>query len=42
MEYLDLALEWDGSELSADWGEIVINGANGIRETARICSVFEE
>lgn len=42
VEYLDLALEWDGSELSADWGEIVINGANGIRETARICSVFEE
>ena len=42
VEYLDLALQWDGSELSADWGEIVVNGVNGIKETAQPCSVFEE
>lgn len=41
VEYLDLALEWDGSELSEDWGEVVVNGANGIKETSEICSVFE-
>ena len=41
VEYLDLAKEWDGSVLSEDWGEILINGENGIRQTAKICSVFE-
>lgn len=35
VEYLDLADEWDGSVLSAEWGEIVINGPNGIRETSK-------
>lgn len=39
---LDLALDWEGNELSADWGEIVVNGPNGIRETAIICSVFTD
>lgn len=42
VEYLDLAIKWDGSQLSEDWGEVVINGPNGIRETSVICSVFEE
>lgn len=42
VEYLDLAVEWDGSVLSGDWGEIVVNGANGIRETSVICSVFSD
>ena len=40
VEYLDLALEWDGSKLSSDWGETVVNGKNGIKETSSICSVF--
>lgn len=39
--YLDIASEWDGSVLSADWGEKLINGENGIRATSKICSVFE-
>lgn len=42
VEYLDLALDWDGSELSADWGEVVVNGSNGIKETAELCTVFTE
>ncbi len=33
VEYLDLAEEWDGSKLS-EWGEKVVNGENGIRETS--------
>lgn len=41
VEYLDIANAWDGSVLSADWGEPLINGTNGIRETSEICSVFE-
>lgn len=41
VEYLDLAEDWNGDTLSADWGEIVVNGANGIRETSRMCTVFE-
>lgn len=41
VEYLDIALEWDGSELSPDWGEILINGENGIKETSKVCSIFE-
>lgn len=41
VEYLDIATEWDGSVLSSDWGENLINGENGIRKTSKICSVFE-
>lgn len=41
VEYLDIAQEWDGSKLSSDWGDVLINGENGIRSTARRCSVFE-
>ena len=40
--YLDLATAWDGSGLSADWGEVVVNGPNGIRETSEICTIFTE
>ncbi len=40
VEYLDIANEWDGSVLSADWGEPLINGENGIRATSKICSIF--
>ncbi len=41
VEYLDIANEWDGSVLSADWGEPLINGEYGIKNTSEICSVFE-
>lgn len=42
VEYLDIAVNWDGSKLSEDWGEVLINGENGIKATAKICSVFED
>lgn len=35
VEYLDLASEWDGSVLSADWGENAVNGKYGIRATSK-------
>lgn len=41
VEYLDIAKTWDGSILSEDWGEKLINGENGIKATSKICSVFE-
>ena len=39
--YLDIAKEWDGSVLTQNWGEKLVNGDNGIRKTSKICSVFE-
>lgn len=42
VEYLDLSDDWNGNSLSEDWGEVVINGPNGIRETAVPCTVFAE
>lgn len=42
VEYLDIADEWDGSKLSADWGENLINGKNGIKETSKKCTVFDK
>lgn len=41
VEYLDLAEDWSGNTLSPDWGEIVVNGGNGIKQTAQTCTVFE-
>ena len=41
VEYLDIALEWDGSALSEDWGVNLIEGDTGIRKTSKKCSVFE-
>lgn len=41
VEYLDIALDWEGNSLSEDWGENLINGENGIRETSEVCSVFK-
>nr|MCR5428221.1 glycoside hydrolase family 5 protein [Lachnospiraceae bacterium] len=35
VEYLDLTAEWDGSVLSADWGENAVNGEYGIRATSK-------
>lgn len=40
VEYLDLALDWDGQHLSPEWGEVLVNGENGIKETSEKCSVF--
>lgn len=42
VEYLDIALDWDGNTLSEDWGEKLINGENGIKKTSEICSVFDK
>lgn len=41
VEYLDLAKEWDGSVLSQDWGEVLVNGTNGIKDTSSVCTIFE-
>ena len=40
VEYLDIANSWDGSVLSADWGENLVRGENGIKQTSKKCSVF--
>lgn len=40
LEYLDLSNDWEGTSLT-EWGEILFNQANGIAETANICSVYE-
>ncbi len=42
VEYLDIAEEWDGSKLSKDWGENLVNGENGIRKTSVKCTVFDK
>jgi mannan endo-1,4-beta-mannosidase len=41
VEYLDIAVEWDGSVLSEDWGEILVNGEFGIRATSKPATVFD-
>lgn len=41
VEYLDISKDWAGTMLSEDWGEILVNGENGIKKTAKVCSVFE-
>lgn len=38
---MDISEEWDGSKLSEAWGEKIINGENGIKQTSKICTVFE-
>ena len=40
VEYLDMSSANAGGTLSKDWGEVVVNGANGWKETAKVCSVF--
>ncbi|MGN0660156.1 MAG: glycoside hydrolase family 5 protein [Oscillospiraceae bacterium] len=42
VEYLDIADDWKGETLSSDWGSPLVDGQNGIRETAKVCSVFEK
>lgn len=41
VDYLDIADDWLGTKLSNDWGEPLINGENGIKKTAKVCTVFE-
>lgn len=41
VEYLDLANDASGSSLS-DWGNTIVNGTNGLKETSVTCSIFEE
>ncbi|MGN1159168.1 MAG: cellulase family glycosylhydrolase [Lachnospiraceae bacterium] len=42
VEYLDMTSDWDGENLSAEWGEKVVNGEYGIRNTSVLCTVFEQ
>ena len=42
VEYLDMTSDWDGENLSAEWGEKVVNGEYGIRNTSVPCTVFEQ
>lgn len=39
VEYLDMAYDWSGNSLS-EWGDTVVNGSNGLKQTSEICSVF--
>ncbi len=41
VEYIDIAKDWSGNVLSDDWGEILVNGDNGIKKTSKLCSIFE-
>ncbi len=40
VEYLDLVSDWAGNTLTPEWGQVVVNGPNGLKETSKICSVF--
>lgn len=39
VEYLDLANDWAGKSLT-EYGNIVVNGPNGLKETSKLCTVF--
>ncbi len=39
VEYLDLVSDWEGKTLT-EWGEIFFNGANGVKESSELCSVY--
>ena len=39
LSYLDISNDWSGTSLTS-WGNTLINGSNGIRNTSKICSVF--
>lgn len=40
-EYLDIAEDWAGEALSKDWGETLVNGKYGIKQTSKTCAVFD-
>ena len=42
VEYLDMTKDWSGEELSPEWGEKVVNGEYGIRNTSLPCTVFTQ
>lgn len=39
LAFLDIAYDWDGNSLTP-WGESLINGPCGIRNTSKICTVY--
>lgn len=39
LQFLDIVNDWDGNSLTS-WGNTLINGSNGIKATAKTCSVF--
>ncbi len=39
VEYLDLVSDWEGTTLT-EWGEIFFNGANGVKESSDLCTVY--
>lgn len=39
LHYLDISNNWDGTSLTS-WGNTLINGANGIKQTSHICSIY--
>jgi hypothetical protein len=42
VEYLDLTARSGSANELSDWGDALINGANGIRATAQPASIFAE
>ena len=40
VEYLDLTADWDGTMLSPEWGEVVVNGDKGLKATSKKCTSF--
>ena len=40
-QYLDLVTNWDPTQLTS-WGNTLIKGSNGIKNTSNICSVFKK
>lgn len=41
VEYLDMTTDWSGENLTPEWGEKVVNGEYGIRNTSVPCTVFD-
>ncbi|HOM01466.1 MAG TPA: cellulase family glycosylhydrolase [Acetivibrio sp.] len=39
VEYLDLSNDWAGTSLT-EWGNTVVNGPNGLKETSKLCTIF--
>lgn len=39
-KYLDMSTDWSGSQLT-EWGNIVVHGNNGLKQTSKICSIFD-
>ena len=38
-KYLDITNDWSGNSLT-EWGNILLNNRNGIKNTSKICSIF--